>query len=82
MNLSIHVRCSSTRTKTALYLFNEKRKVMFPCIDSKRLFESYIDKSISFFFRQGFGKADHEESKRILATEYADYEIEWSDAGY
>ncbi|ALC46262.1 janA, partial [Drosophila busckii] len=30
----------------------------------------------------GFGKADHLESKRILLTEYKDYEIETSDEGY
>uniref|UniRef100_A0A336MDK8 Sex-regulated protein janus-A n=1 Tax=Culicoides sonorensis TaxID=179676 RepID=A0A336MDK8_CULSO len=33
-------------------------------------------------YSQGFGKADHEESKRILKTKYADYKIECSDDGY
>lgn len=31
---------------------------------------------------QGFGKADHLESKRILQTKYKDYEIETTDEGY
>lgn len=30
----------------------------------------------------GFGKADHEETKRILTPDYPDYEIETSDEGY
>ncbi|EDW59252.2 sex-regulated protein janus-A [Drosophila virilis] len=33
-------------------------------------------------FSQGFGKADHLESKRILQTKYEDYEIETTDEGY
>ncbi|XP_017953686.1 sex-regulated protein janus-A [Drosophila navojoa] len=33
-------------------------------------------------FSQGFGKADHVESKRILQTKYKDYEIETTDEGY
>lgn len=34
------------------------------------------------FSNQGFGKADHSESRRILLTKYNDYEIETSDEGY
>ncbi|XP_064553221.1 sex-regulated protein janus-A [Drosophila montana] len=33
-------------------------------------------------YSQGFGKADHLESKRILQTKYKDYEIETTDEGY
>ncbi|EDV93196.1 sex-regulated protein janus-A [Drosophila grimshawi] len=33
-------------------------------------------------YSQGFGKADHMESKRILQTKYSDYEIETTDEGY
>jgi phosphohistidine phosphatase len=33
-------------------------------------------------YSQGFGKADHSESRRILLTEYPNYEIETSDEGY
>ena len=33
-------------------------------------------------YSQGYGKADHTESRRILLTEYANYEIECSDDGY
>jgi len=31
---------------------------------------------------QGFGKADHAQTKRILSTKYPDYTIETSDDGY
>lgn len=38
---------------------------------------------VSYFVSfQGFGKADHEESRRILSKVYKDYEIECSDEGY
>lgn len=33
-------------------------------------------------YSQGYGKADHEETRRILLAEYADYDIETSDDGY
>lgn len=33
-------------------------------------------------YSQGFGKADHEEAKRILAPNYPDYDIETNDGGY
>nr|P83752.1 RecName: Full=Sex-regulated protein janus-A [Drosophila teissieri]P83753.1 RecName: Full=Sex-regulated protein janus-A [Drosophila yakuba]AAG50362.1 janusA [Drosophila yakuba]AAG50363.1 janusA [Drosophila teissieri] len=33
-------------------------------------------------YSQGFGKADHAQTKRILATKYPDYTIETSDEGY
>lgn len=31
---------------------------------------------------QGYGQADHSETRRILLTKYPDYEIETSDDGY
>lgn len=31
---------------------------------------------------QGFGRADHAESRRVLLTKYTDYTIETSDEGY
>ncbi|KAG4070204.1 hypothetical protein HA402_003894 [Bradysia odoriphaga] len=33
-------------------------------------------------YSQGYGKADHAETKRLLRTKYSDYEIEISDEGY
>ncbi|KAH8383283.1 hypothetical protein KR009_007716 [Drosophila setifemur] len=33
-------------------------------------------------YSQGFGKADHAQSKQILQTKYPDYTIEVSDDGY
>ncbi|KAH8283961.1 hypothetical protein KR054_005853, partial [Drosophila jambulina] len=33
-------------------------------------------------YSQGFGKADHSQSKKILETKYPDYRIEISDDGY
>lgn len=31
---------------------------------------------------QGYGKADHAETKRLLLSKYSNYEIEISDEGY
>jgi hypothetical protein len=36
----------------------------------------------AFVSSQGYGKADHEEAKKLLLTKYANYEIECSDEGY
>jgi phosphohistidine phosphatase len=36
----------------------------------------------AFVPSQGYGKADHEEAKKLLLTKYANYEIECSDEGY
>lgn len=33
-------------------------------------------------YSQAYGKADHEETKRILIPKYPGYEIETSDEGY
>uniref|UniRef100_U5EVH9 Sex-regulated protein janus-A n=1 Tax=Corethrella appendiculata TaxID=1370023 RepID=U5EVH9_9DIPT len=33
-------------------------------------------------YSQGYGKADHLESRRILLTKYKDYDIDCSDDGY
>lgn len=33
-------------------------------------------------YSQAYGKADHDQSKRLLQTDYPDYEIEASDEGY
>ncbi|KAH8417538.1 hypothetical protein KR222_001660, partial [Zaprionus bogoriensis] len=33
-------------------------------------------------YSQGFGKADHAESRRILQAKFKDYEIEITDEGY
>ncbi|XP_030371063.1 sex-regulated protein janus-A-like [Scaptodrosophila lebanonensis] len=33
-------------------------------------------------YSQGYGKADHSETKKIIQTQYGDYEIEISDEGY
>ncbi|KAH8313755.1 hypothetical protein KR067_011383, partial [Drosophila pandora] len=33
-------------------------------------------------YSQGFGKADHAQTKKILETQYPDYTIEISDDGY
>lgn len=41
------------------------------------LFQIYISCHL-----KGFGKADHQESRRLLLTKYTDYEIETSDEGY
>lgn len=35
-----------------------------------------------FVIFQGFGKADHAESRKVLLTKFADYTIETSDEGY
>lgn len=33
-------------------------------------------------YSQAYGKADHEESKRLLAVDYPEFDIETTDEGY
>lgn len=33
-------------------------------------------------YSQAYGKADHEQSKRLITVDYPDYDIEASDEGY
>ncbi|XP_034115351.1 sex-regulated protein janus-A [Drosophila albomicans] len=53
------------------------------CLGGGRIEHNPDKKYIKIYgYSQGFGKADHLESKRILQTKYKDYEIEASDEGY
>lgn len=53
------------------------------CILHFAFFEFHFNIFVIFnVIQKGYGKADHAESRRVLLTKYADYEIEISDEGY
>ncbi|XP_023291808.2 sex-regulated protein janus-A-like [Lucilia cuprina] len=53
------------------------------CLGGGRIDHNPEAKRIKVYgYSQGYGKADHSESKKILLTKYKDYEIEISDDGY
>ncbi|XP_055382926.1 sex-regulated protein janus-A-like isoform X2 [Condylostylus longicornis] len=53
------------------------------CLGGGRIEHRPDNKKIKVYgYSQGFGKADHSESRNILKTKYTDYEIEISDEGY
>lgn len=53
------------------------------CLGGGRIEHRPADKFIKIYgYSQGFGKANHEESRKIVKTHYSDYEIEISDEGY
>ncbi|XP_030371473.1 sex-regulated protein janus-A [Scaptodrosophila lebanonensis] len=53
------------------------------CLGGGRIEHDPDKKYIKIYgYSQGYGKADHIVSKRIIQTKYKDYEIETVDAGY
>ncbi|CAG9806006.1 unnamed protein product [Chironomus riparius] len=53
------------------------------CLGGGRIEHKKNEKRIKVYgYSQGYGKADHEEAKKILLTKYRNYEIECSDEGY
>ncbi|KAG5680403.1 hypothetical protein PVAND_009912 [Polypedilum vanderplanki] len=53
------------------------------CLGGGRIEHRPNEKYIKVYgYSQGYGKADHEEAKRILLTKYTNYKIECSDEGY
>lgn len=53
------------------------------CLGGGRIEHRPSDKLIKIYgYSQGFGKANHEESKKIVKTKYGNYTIECSDEGY
>lgn len=53
------------------------------CLGGGRIEHRPADKFIKIYgYSQGFGKANHDESRKIVKTKYSDYEIEISDEGY
>ncbi|KAL9889277.1 sex-regulated protein janus-A-like [Glossina fuscipes fuscipes] len=53
------------------------------CLGGGRIEHNPSAKLIKVYgYSQGFGKADHSETKKILLTKYKDYTIEISDEGY
>ncbi|KAH8250877.1 hypothetical protein KR038_004485, partial [Drosophila bunnanda] len=58
-------------------------KLKAECIGGGRIEHDPEKKYMKVYgFSQGFGKADHNQSKRILESKYPDYRIEISDDGY
>ncbi|XP_017036830.1 sex-regulated protein janus-A [Drosophila kikkawai] len=58
-------------------------KLKAECIGGGRIEHDPEKKYMKVYgYSQGFGKADHSQSKRILETKYPDYKIEISDDGY
>ncbi|KAH8235805.1 hypothetical protein KR032_008117, partial [Drosophila birchii] len=58
-------------------------KLKAECIGGGRIEHNPQKKYMKVYgYSQGFGKADHSQSKRILVTKYPDYTIEISDDGY
>ncbi|KAJ6635562.1 Sex-regulated protein janus-A [Pseudolycoriella hygida] len=53
------------------------------CLGGGRI-EHYPDvKKIKVYgYSQGYGKADHAETKRLLLSKYSNYDVEISDEGY
>jgi len=53
------------------------------CLGGGRIDHRPSAKKLKIYgYSQGYGKADHAESKIVLKTRYPDYEIEISDEGY
>lgn len=53
------------------------------CLGGGRINHQSAQKKILVYgYSQGFGKADHEVSKKILEKVYSNYEIKCSDEGY
>ncbi|XP_055907565.1 sex-regulated protein janus-A-like [Eupeodes corollae] len=53
------------------------------CLGGGRIEHNPNAKLIKVYgYSQGFGKADHAESRNIIKTKYTDYDIEISDEGY
>ncbi|XP_001850529.2 sex-regulated protein janus-A isoform X1 [Culex quinquefasciatus] len=53
------------------------------CLGGGRIEHRPEQKLIKVYgYSQGYGKADHQEARRILLTKYADCQIETSDEGY
>ncbi|XP_034489271.1 sex-regulated protein janus-A [Drosophila innubila] len=61
----------------------KKKDLDTECLGGGRIEHNPDKKYIKVYgYSQGFGKADHLETKRILQTKYKNYEIEASDEGY
>ncbi|KAH8356076.1 hypothetical protein KR200_009816, partial [Drosophila serrata] len=59
------------------------QKLKAECIGGGRIEHDPEKKYMKVYgYSQGFGKADHSQSKQILKTKYPDYRIEISDDGY
>ncbi|XP_020811662.1 sex-regulated protein janus-A [Drosophila serrata] len=59
------------------------QKLEAECIGGGRIEHDPEKKYMKVYgYSQGFGKADHSQSKQILKTKYPDYRIEISDDGY
>ncbi|XP_037951433.1 sex-regulated protein janus-A-like [Teleopsis dalmanni] len=53
------------------------------CLGGGRIDHNPDAKKIKVYgYSQGYGKADHDESRKILLSKYTDYEIEACDEGY
>ncbi|XP_053964117.1 sex-regulated protein janus-A-like [Anastrepha ludens] len=53
------------------------------CLGGGRIEHNADSKLIKVYgYSQGFGKADHAETKKILRDKFPDYEIQISDEGY
>ncbi|XP_065079656.1 sex-regulated protein janus-A-like isoform X2 [Ochlerotatus camptorhynchus] len=53
------------------------------CLGGGRIEHRAEEKLIKVYgYSQGYGKADHQETRRILLTQFGGYEIHTSDEGY
>ncbi|XP_058824114.1 sex-regulated protein janus-A-like isoform X2 [Topomyia yanbarensis] len=53
------------------------------CLGGGRIEHRPDEKLIKVYgYSQGYGKADHQETRRILLTEYGSFNIETTDEGY
>lgn len=50
---------------------------------NSKIYVDASDELLNYFFElQAYGKADHEETKKLLLTKYKGYKIDCSDEGY
>jgi len=63
--------------------FRKKSKLQAKCVGGGRIKHNSTQKHIVVYgYSQGFGRADHSITCKVLRTKYPDYTIEWNNEGY
>jgi len=63
--------------------FVKVSKLRTKCVGGGRIKHSAARKHILVYgYSQGFGRADHFTTCKVLKTKYPDYNIEWNNEGY
>jgi len=63
--------------------FYKSSKLRAVCVGGGRIKHTPAKKHIVVYgYSQGFGRADHSVTCKVLKTKYPDYNIEWNNEGY